>query len=179
MTPTRLPGFFGEASLYMSGNSYVSAMRHGAERIYPASYIDQGCLSGCLTDCGSECEGSGSGKASCIRQCAQDNALCRSWCTRQGGSGGGGGTTCPPGLTDCGGTCTDTTTDPLNCGGCTNSCPPGACCGTATLGMFGPTIGPFCGKPVTCPTVGASCCPTLAPICRRSPFGLGDFCSPV
>jgi hypothetical protein len=33
------------------------------------------------------------------------------------------GGTCGSGETSCGGACVDTTSDPLNCGGCTNACP--------------------------------------------------------
>lgn len=34
---------------------------------------------------------------------------------------------CPPGQTDCGGTCVDVQSDPVNCGGCGNYCPTGRC----------------------------------------------------
>jgi len=163
MTATRLPGFFGEASLYMSGTSHARAVHHGVERtIYPASYIDQGCLRGCLRDCGSECAGSGSGKASCIRQCALDNAQCWSACTRPGNPTP---LICPPGQTICGGTCTDLNKDPMNCGACGVSCT--ECC------YFG-----TCGVNVMCPD-GPGCCPTGFPHCRNVPLLGKDRCLPI
>lgn len=162
-----MPGFFGEASLYISGNSYVSAMRHGAERtIYPASYIDQKCSGGCLRDCSSEC--AGSGKAFCIRQCALDNAQCRSECTRQGNPPP---PSCPPGLTDCGGTCVDLSGDPSNCGACNQMCTSGVCCSG--------TCGTDCGGGHCCPTgvccntaIGLFCCDH---VCHHTLFG--NYCT--
>ena len=45
------------------------------------------------------------------------------------GTSGGNGTTCASvGLTDCAGSCTDTSTDEANCGGCGNSCYGGELC---------------------------------------------------
>jgi hypothetical protein len=69
-------------------------------------------------------------------------------------------------MTDCSGMCTNTSTDSKNCGRCGNDCGTGCC-------YSGPFFGTTCGVNATCPTLGASCCPTRLPVC-----GLGDRCWP-
>lgn len=67
--------------------------------------------------------------------------------------------TCPPGQTNCRGTCTSTATDLANCGGCGNSC--------LTGGFDEPVCdNGVCKENLTCPAGTAQiCADTVRPVC--------------
>ena len=79
-----MPGFTAAAALYsVSNHYYVHAMyRQASHQVY-AALIDQTCLGHCKQDCGAVCAGlPGVNKAFCIRECALDNAECKTICRR-------------------------------------------------------------------------------------------------
>ena len=84
-----------------------------------------------------------------------------------------GACVCPGGLTDCGGACVNTSTDPRNCGSCGKRCQINGRCtgGTCTCVQSG------------CPDPAASCCATGQPcLCAPSGgslFAGGDSCAVI
>jgi len=73
---------------------------------------------------------------SCSRFCASGQTCVNGSCTCSQSSDcppdqvctNGMCASCPSGLTDCGGVCKNTNTDPNNCGSCNNVCPPTYVC---------------------------------------------------
>jgi hypothetical protein len=91
------------------------------------------------------------------------------------GAGGSGGAAtdaavCPPPTIDCDGICTDTATDPHNCGSCANPCASGQSCGLGECVPGCPAGTTRCGgacidlllDPQHCGTCGAACGPGQA-----------------
>jgi hypothetical protein len=81
--------------------------------------------SSCPQDCGSCPPSQYCGDGVCnngetCSSCPQDCGSCP--------PSGGGGTSCPSGMTKCGGVCVDTYSDPSNCGSCGISCQDGQIC---------------------------------------------------
>jgi hypothetical protein len=72
------------------------------------------------------------------------------------------------GLTDCGGVCIDTATDPANCGGCGVVCSPGILC---DVGVCGAAPAPPAAEPVVaeepaaCLAAGGACDPATPGLC--------------
>src|SRR5262245_41846368 len=98
-----MPGFTAETSV--SGaiiQYYVHSMYSQAEqRVYLADYIDQNCLGTCKKNCTIVCAGeTAQAKTLCFKLCARENAQCETTCKRPGNPPG---TSCPSGLTLCGG----------------------------------------------------------------------------
>jgi hypothetical protein len=61
------------------------------------------------------------------------------------------GPVCPMGLMACGGSCIDTSADPMNCGACGTACPMGQVCAMGT-----------CGCPMGRTSCGGACVDTAA-----------------
>lgn len=127
-----LPGYTAEASLLRAGAQYASVLVRSLRGLYPANNAPCGC-----DDCCAFCQ------SSCSQSCGQSpNSPCCQFCLEKCTStycsncisctGGmvcqDGVCVCPPSLTDCDGTCTDTQSDPNNCGDCGVVCPPGNFC---------------------------------------------------
>jgi hypothetical protein len=171
-----VPGFVAESSICDAATYGERTAVHGMyqrseERVYPADYVDQACLSGCLQDCGSICVGGG--KAGCIAQCRAENAECKESCTFPGNPPGNGGSNpCAPG-TPCGGGCCAAGSTCGSVGGTAVCCPPGfpVACGGGSCCAAGSVCSTVVGTTTTV------CCPTAFPVARAVPF-LGIRCFP-
>ena len=110
-----------------------------------------GCDSSCLKSCTNPCSGRTFSRSCCPTGFSCDNGHC----------------VCPPPKTICGGVCTDTSTDPNNCGWCGNQCAAGQTC---QQGGCYPTP-PVCGP---CTNGFIECCSLASPDQREC--GLTPCC---
>ena len=144
-----IPGFSAEAAIGGAPGRYLGRSQPltTAHQVTLADWVDQACVARCLKDCGAVCAGtSAQSKTYCIRECAGENAGCRSSCTRPGnppgGGGSGSGVPPPPPCTPCAGGC----------------CSPGFNCASD---IFSGTITGCCQAPYThtinWPLVGTRC----------------------
>ncbi len=183
----KLPGFNAEASVYTTTRHYYAGTASVADYggVYPAQQV---CPPWCVAACKGGCRGDGLSQTYCAKLCQYD---CGAYgtgtpvscgpcvgnlqtCTLCGGDSVTRGCTslvCDPGLTNCGGTCADLTSNPSNCGACGNSCATGFCCDG--------TCGTDCGGGICCQ--GGVCCNTAIGIfccdnkCNHS--WLGNYCT--
>jgi hypothetical protein len=88
---------------------------------------------------------------------------------------------CPEGETDCDGTCTNTATDPANCGSCGHACAPGVSCVDGTCGCGNQSCPPeqccdgVCvdlqSDPANCGSCGHAC--AAGETCQAGTCGCG------
>jgi len=169
----KLPSFNAEASVYTTTRHYYAGMASVED--YGGVYPAQGaCPQWCIQGCETACRADGESKQYCAKLCQFD---CGAYgtgavvscgacvgsvqtCTLCGGVMVARSCTsvvCAPGLTNCGGTCGNLSSDSSNCGSCGTVCATGFCCG----GVCGLGCGSFCCQGSG---PGSTCCP-------GTPFG--------
>ena len=97
-----------------------------------------------------------------------------------GGVEGSGGSACSGSQTNCAGSCVDTASDNLNCGGCAIVCGEGKTCTSGTCGVVTPpgsiAIGQACAIDADCASSGV--CGGLPKVCRETGSAAnGQWCS--
>lgn len=180
------PGFSAVYSIY-SSLSYSDAVFGGSSGLAQSADVLLALPRGGVRNGG----GNGGGNGGCHVACTSCDANCRRTCTNSctgrsitsscclsGFSCQSGKCICASPKTTCGGICTDTTTDPSNCGQCGVVCPPG---GTCQQGECFPkpmhcgpcTPGPSGGTQTCCQQVspdqnlcGVSSCQLPPPTCQ-------------
>ena len=118
----KLPGYSAEASLSRAWAHYDGALvGGGSQGLYPADApcgCDD-CCAYCQSSCSQSCGLSLSSPCCqfCLDKCT--STYCSNCISCTGGMVcQDGACVCPPSLTNCDGTCTDTQSDPNNCGDC-------------------------------------------------------------
>lgn len=159
---------------------WTRALASGSSRRRLLQGVTGGALAALLAHLGLE-----EASAACVkvgqRGCrGPQNKTCCPGATCQGGSKRRvGRCACKAGLTKCGTTCVNTTTDGQHCGGCNNPCGTGETCQGGTCVGGGGECSPSCAGGQTCRDGGICACPAGTESSCDFAWPPGCYCCPV